>query len=598
MPKKNIPINYSARDYESIRASLIEHVKRYYSSIYKDFNEASFNSLMLDMVSYIGDSLSFYLDYNANEGFIETANEFDNILKLGKPLGYVLKENPSSHGIGTFFVLVPANSTGLGPDPRYTPILKKGSIFSARNGNNFILNEDIFFSDESNEVVVGRVDEDSGLPTFYAIRAYGQIISGRLEETLVSVGDFERFLKIKVDLGDVAEILLVEDDEGHEYFEVDYLSQDVVYRPVLNRIEGSLEPQSLLKPFVVPRRFVVERDGRDVYLRFGHGSDSLDITSDEVADPSNVVLEVFGKEYITDTTFDPTNLINTDKFGVAPANTTLRIVTRVNTVDNVNAGTDTITNVLSADLDFDDVTTLDSSVVNSVRNSLEVTNEEAIVGDVDLPTSEELKIRIFNSFASQNRAVTAQDYQALVYRMPPKFGAIKRVKIVRDEDSFKRNLNMYVVSENSNGKLVETNATVKENLRTWINKNRMINDTIDILDAKIINLGINFEAIGDLERDKYDILSDAVVSLTSEFSTVKDVGEPLFITDIYNALKKVQGLVDVTRVKVFQKSGGLYSDIRFNVNENLSSDGRYLEMPKNVIFEFKYPENDIKGVIR
>ena len=83
MAKKNFPIRYTSRDYNSIKDDLIEYVQRYYSDTFKDFNEASFGALMLDTVSYVGDILSFYLDYQANECFIDTASEYNNVLRLG-----------------------------------------------------------------------------------------------------------------------------------------------------------------------------------------------------------------------------------------------------------------------------------------------------------------------------------------------------------------------------------------------------------------------------------------------------------------------------------------------------------------------------------
>lgn len=598
MPRKNVPINYFGRDFESIKAALVEHARRYYSDTFRDFNEAGFGALTLDTIAYTGDILSFYLDYQANESFLDSAIEYDNILRHAKPLGFKLQENPSSSGIATFFILVPANEVGLGPDTRYIPILKRNSVFSARNGNNFTLVEDVRFDNPENEIVVGRVDENTGLPTSYAIRAYGRVVSGRLEEELVTIGDYEKFLTVSLDIGNVTEIVLVEDSEGHEYFEVDYLSQDVVYRPVLNRSSDTQNAPDVLKPFTVPRRFVVNKEKGVTKLQFGHGADDSDRTSERIIDPSRVVLSVHGRTSVPDTSFDPTNLIKTDKFGVVPANTVLRVVARVNTGNNVNAAADSIVGVVNADFEFGESSTLNRSLMNGVRASVEVTNEEPIVGDVTLPNAEELKIRVFNSFAAQNRAVTLQDYIALTYSMPAEFGAVKRVNVIRDPDSFKRNLNLYVVSEDENQTLTRTSLTIKENLKTWLNKNRMINDTIDILDAKIVNLGVNFAVVGDLERDKYDILADANLALTSLFSDVKDIGEAFFITDIYDALKRVPGVTDVTKVKVTQKVGGVYSDIRFNISEQMSSDGRFIEAPQNVIFEIKYPVDDIKGVVK
>lgn len=493
--------------------------------------------------------------------------------------------------------MIPANTIGIMPDPRYIPTLKKGSTFSTKDGNQFILNEDVQFDGEDNEIVVGRVDTTTGLPTNYAIRGFGRVISGQLQEKIITVGSFTRFLKLELDLSNIAEIIKVEDEEGNEYFEVDYLSQDVVYRPISNRTSTKNVAESFLRPYSVPRRFVVEKDGFKTFLQFGQGQEVSDASQEKIVDPSIMTLRMFGKNYVSDESFDPTNLIYSDKFGVVPVNTKIRIIARINSIDGVNAGVDTLTKVTNAKFDFTDITNLDRALVGDIQASIEVTNEESIVGDVSSFSTGELKIRAFNSFAAQNRAVTKEDYQTMIYKMPPEYGSIKRVSVVRDQDSFKRNLNVYVISENEVGKLTTTNTVIKENLKVWINKNKMMNDTIDILNGKILNLGIDFTIIGDLETNKYDTLASSIFALKSEFSRIREIGEPFFITDVFNVLKRVKGVVDVVRVKIVNKTGGLYSDIKFNIDNNMSSDGRYLNIPDNVVFEIKYPSVDIKGSV-
>ena len=599
MPKKNIPIDYLARDFQSIKDALVEHAKKYYPDTYKDFSEVGFGSLMLDTVAYVGDNLSFYLDYTANETFLDTASEFDNILKLSKPFGFKYTENPSSHGVGTFFALIPANSLGNGPDQNYMPILKKNSTLKNRSGTSFSLIEDVYFDREDNEVVVGTVNETTGLPLTYAVKAHGRIQSGYLTQTFYDVSDYQRFLKIPVNIDYLTEIISVTDADGNEYYEVDYLSQDVVYRAILNRDnnDSNTEVKSILKPFSVPRRFVVIREKNKTYLQFGTGDASSETYNSELIDPSAVTLEIYGKNYISDKDFDPNNLIKSDKLGVVPSNTTLRIIVRANNSDNVNTGAGTLTSVGSALFDFGDTRNLDITKINSVRASLEVNNEEPIVGDTPIINSEELKFRVYNTFGSQNRAVTEKDYEALLYNMPPEFGSVKRASIARDYDSFKRNINIYVVSEDSVGALVNTNQSIKENVKVWLNKNKMINDTIDILDAKIVNLSIKFSVVADLEADSSQVLRDCISALEREYSKTKFIGEAFFISDIYTLLKNVQGVNDVKSVKVEQKNGIDYSDVFFDVNRFMSRDGRYIEAPKNIIFEIRFPRSDIYGEI-
>lgn len=597
--KKNYPlIKYTSRDFNTIKEDLVDYAKRYYPNTFQDFSEAGFGSLMLDTVSYVGDILSFYLDYSVNETFIDTAIEYDNVLKLGRQMGFKFKGTPISQGQASFYIVVPANAAGNAPDSSYIPTLKKGSSFSSANGVTFTLNEDIAFADPSNEVVVATANTTTGVPTGYAIKASGQVISGELLRETVTVGEYKKFRRIELDGDNVSEIVSITDAEGNDYYEVDYLSQDVIYKSVLNRDTNKNKTTAALRPFIVPRRFTAERIRDRMIIQFGYGSDRTERT-DPLVDPSKVVLDVHGKDYFTDVSFDPSNLLETDKFGIVPSNTTLTIIYRSNTTGDVNVAANALINVDAPNIEFEDPTSLNLDSIQDVISSLEVNNEEPIVGDTSLPTVEELKQRIYNVYASQNRAVTALDYKSLCYSMPPRFGSIKRVNVIKDPGSFRRNLNAYVISEDEDGKLIQSNTTIKNNLKQWLNQGRMINDTVDILDAKIINIGIDIEIVAALGSNSYDVLNNVVLEVSAIYSKTFDIGEPLYISDIYSIANKVDGVVDTISVRIYQKDGtGYSSDINFNVNDNLSSDGRYIIVPENAILEIKNPDIDIKGSIR
>ena len=597
--KKQYPIiDYTSRDFNSIRDDLLNYARRYYPNTFKDFSESGFGSLMVDTTAYIGDILSFYLDYSVNESFLDTAIEYENILKLGRQMGYRFQPNAASSGEAIFYIIVPAASVGTGPDSNYIPVLRRGTEVSSLDGIAFILNEDINFANPNNEIVVARVHETTGVPLTFAIRAVGQVISGKIDRTQVPIAEFKKFRKIKLNENNITDIISVVDTEGNQYYEVDYLSQDTIYQATLNQGDNKEVTQNVLRPFIVPRRFAIERTETNVFLQFGYGSEITDQSVDSIVDPSKVVLKVHGKDYVTDATIDPTNFLKTDKFGVAPTNTTLTITYRVNDSDNTNISSNALTNVDVPIWDFEDLTDLNESTLATVMGSLEVTNDEPIVGDVTLPSVEELKTRIYNVFSSQNRAVTSQDYQSLCYSMPPQFGAVKRVRIVRDPSSLRRNLNIYTIAESEDDKLIQTNSAIKENLKQWLNQGRMISDTIDILDAKIINLGIEFTAIASLEANKFDVLNDAILQLSETYDKKFEIGEPFYVTDIYSQLNKMDGIIDVTRVKVIQKTGANYSKEIMNIESSYSSDGRYIDAPKNVIFEIKYPDVDVKGTIK
>lgn len=594
--KKRTPVRYTSRDFASIRQDLLEYVKRYYPESYRDFSEASFGSLMVDTVSYVGDILSFYLDYQVNESFLDSAAEYNNVIRLARQQGYKNKGVPSTEGLVNFFIIVPANSVGLGPDSDYLPILKRGSTCSSAGGGSFILNSDVDFANPQNEVVAARIDPATGVPTSYAVKAPGKIISGKFVQETFTIGEYKRFRKLALSIPRTAEVISVFDSEGNEYYEVENLSQDVIYRDVINRAADSSVVPSVLRPYSVPRRFTVETIGSISFLQFGYGSDS-EVAEASPVDPSNVVLQFHAKDYISDENFDPSKLIFSDKFGISPTNTTLTVSYRVNTSDNVNAAANTVSQMTKAVWSFRNLSSLIGSNVNSVRNSLEVINPEPLVGDVSAPSSEEIRQRSIDYFSTQNRAVTREDYQAMIYRMPNKFGAVKRCNIRQDPGSFKRNLNLYILSEDTGGFLTQASSTLKNNLRTWLNRNKMVNDTVDILDAYVVNLGIEFEIIHDLNYNKYDVLTECISVLASKFSEPLLIGEPLYITDVYNYLNDVVGVIDVTKVNIVAKNGGSYSDVSVNIEQLMSPDGRYVSAPDNVAFEIKFPSVDIVGAV-
>jgi hypothetical protein len=183
--------------------------------------------------------------------------------------------------------------------------------------------------------------------------------------------------------------------------------------------------------------------------------------------------------------------------------------------------------------------------------------------------------------------------------MPSQFGAIKKCHVIRDVDSFKRNLNLYILSENASGKLIKANDTLKQNLKTWVSRYKMINDTIDILDAEVVNIGIEFEIVSSLATNKFDILENATRVLRRRFEKkVSTIGEPFSITEIYSTLNRIKGVADTVNVKIVKKDGRGYSQIGFSIDEFTSPDGRYVAIPQNAVFEIKNPEIDIKGTVK
>jgi hypothetical protein len=594
---KKIPIvKYTSRDFNSIKNELVEYSKRYYPNSFSDFNEASFGSLMLDTVSYAGDVLSFYLDYQFNESFLNTASEFDNILKISNQLGYKYGPRSTAYGELTMYIAVPTNSTSTGPDLNYLPILKRGATFSSSGGLLFTLLQDVDFSQSTNEVVVSKVDTTTGTPTEYAVKTKGIVQSGFYTQKNISVGAFQRFLKLDMSDTEVLEIVSVFDSDGNQYYEVDHLSQDVIFREIPNFNFQTDGVPSILKPFPVPRRFIVNRTRNTTFLQFGYGSEDQ-LTTDTILDPAQVTLQMHAKTYFSDTAFDPTNLIKSDKFGVSPSNTTLTITYRKANAATSNVASNTITKVVNSSYTFPNLLNTTTGQRLTVQNSLEVTNEQLLVGEVRLDQAEELRQNTIGFYAAQNRAVSLLDYQSLIYAIPSNYGRVKRCYITQDNDSFKRNINIYIISETNSGTLTTAPAILKDNIKTWLTQYKMINDTIDILDAVVVNVGVDFNVIVSPDYDRVEVLNRALSAVRTQLFKKTDIGESFSIANIYNILNKLPGVLDTTSVTVSSKSGGVYSTSVLNIDKLLTYDGKYVKCPKNVIYEVKFPLIDVKGTI-
>jgi len=177
-------------------------------------------------------------------------------------------------------------------------------------------------------------------------------------------------------------------------------------------------------------------------------------------------------------------------------------------------------------------------------------------------------------------------------------GSLKRVNIIQDKDSFKRNLNLYVIAEDFLENLTTANDTLKSNLKTWLLNYKMLNDTVDILDAKIVNVGMDIEIITLLGKNKYDVLEDALTALKEKFDKKFEIGESLYLSDVYTTVNKVDGVLDTTDVRITSKGGANYSQVPFDMVQNTSADGRYVSVPEDYILEIKFPEDDIRGAVK
>lgn len=595
MPKKPI-INYTNRSFDTIKSDLIEHARRYYPTIYQDFSEPSIGGMLFDSVAYVGDMLSFYLDFQVNESVLETAIQYDNVRKLASQMGYTFYGRPAAFGMIDVYILVPANSIGLGPDATYIPIIKEGSQFSSQGGEVYRLLEDLNFNDSNTPYVAARFDNVTNKPTYYALKKTGQIKSGNTFVNEVTVGSPQRFLRVEVGPSVINEIISVFDSDGREYYQVENLSQDVVYLNTTNPNASSDGVPQIIKPHIAARRFIVEQDAESTFLVFGYGSDN-EMDTNGIASPADKVLKLHGRNYISDSGFDPGKLLNTSKFGVAPSNTTLTIsyTSNLTPINNTAAGAINVVN--NVQLEFPNSSVQTGTLFGEVLSSVEVSNNEPITVNNSYPTIDEIRYRAYAKYNSQNRAVTKTDYESYCYQMPPSLGAVKRVSIVNDPSATNKKMIVYVISEDNSANLIKTNDTIKNNLRIWINKNKMISDKIEIRDAKIINIGFNFTFTVEPNYDGTTVLSEVLSKLSEKFSEKMYIGEPFYITDIYKTVNRVDGVIDTVFVEMLTFSGGNFSSVNVSVDDIKSQDGTFIKCPKNCILEIKSFSDVVKGTI-
>ena len=456
-------IDYTARDFDSIKERLVDFVKAKYPETYKDFNASSFGSLMFDLVAYVGDSLAYYTDYMANETNPMTSLEEENTSDHFEALGSKHYRNKITHGTAQLYIPIPTNAESNSPDTRYFEAQLKNIELRTEGGTTFVVNENISLNDTTIELVGKEVaDVDGSKITYYIVKVDVPVISGQISQFSVNIPAVSRrFQRVEVPSATCTEIIRIVDSEGNDYFEVDYLTNNTVYRPFADISTMNTKVPSILKAYPVPRRFVTKREGTRTFVEFGYGSED-DLKNQVIAEPSSIAIEKHGKSYVSDISYDPAKHVSSGQFGVSPSNTTLTITYRYNENVNANAAAGTINQIVNFEFDFKDEPNLDSEKVSFMRDNMEVYNEEPVNGDVSIPTTEEIRHRGLGVFAAQKRAVTLQDYISLVYSMPATFGSIKRCSVVRDNNDLRRNLNMYIIAESAAGKLEVASGQLKK----------------------------------------------------------------------------------------------------------------------------------------
>jgi len=603
--KKDDSRSYLNKEFNSFRSDLLLYSQTFFGDQIKDFSEGSMGGLLLEMAAYVGDVMSFYLDHQFNELNIETATELKNVEKLVRSAGVKIKGASPSTVEVDFYIEVEGDGTG-GPVTSNLPVIREGTTLTSTTGVTFTLMDDLDFSEKSDSTYLWALGDDS-YGSYTESTTTGNLVivmrgscrSGKvIVENFTIPNTFVPFRTIRLSSRDVSEILDVRDGEGNIYYEVGALTQNVVYKKVINISSDAGEVPHNLELIPAPFRFVTgtSATSRMTTLRFGSGqADTLD--DDLIPDPSELALPLYQKKTMDRFSIDPNDLLRTRTLGITPQNTVMSVKYRAGGGMAHNVSAQSIRSIGTLLTSFK--SSVSAASVSSVRASVEVINEEAASGGESAPTIPEFRSIALAAKNSQARIVTREDLIARVYTMPSSFGRVYRLGIAENENSPLATL-LYIISRNKSGHLEVSPNTLKENLRVYLNENRLIADSIDICDAYVINLSITYNIVCD-EVSNPTLVIQAANNSLSNYMKIENfqIDQPLVKTDLQNIIINTDGVVSLVDFAISNETGtntttgNIYSEEIFDVDLNTVREIIY--PPTGGIFEIKYTSDDIVG---
>ena len=626
-PRPNVKqINYIAKTFTDFRQNFIEFTKGYYPNTYSDFNEASPGMMFIEMASYLGDVLSFYIDNAFKENLMAYAEQLPNVITIAQFLGYKPKLTAVATTEAELSIIVPATVSGSAyiPDPKYLVKVGIGSTFSTNEAQptSFRLVEPIDFSDITTDEYFINSFDNSGTPFDFVIIKKCKLVAGTEKTVDFTFGSAERFTSKQIEDENVVAVLNVIDSSNNQWYEVDYLAQDVVMddlKPASNGEDGLL-PSAGLRLRKVPRRFIT-RLNRDlkIELIFGSGTTN-DSDEDVLVDSRQIATNQYGNTIVNSVpniAVNNFNFLNSTAYGLAPSNTTLIVTYLVGGGVESNCNANTIVNINNLIVQ-NDITAYSSDEIGTFTATLqsaEINNPLPATGGGQGESLEEIRENATMFFNAQNRVVTMEDYVVRSYALPPKYGTVAKSFAVKDEQlnsiltlqnsQFVQNainptaVNLYTLGYNKNKKLTTLNTVVKENLARYIEQYRLLTDDVTILDAFVINIGVRFDITVFKNYNMKDVLARSIDTVQEFFNIDKWViNQPIIMADLIYQIGSVEGVQNVSNVQIFNKYQFKdkldYHPYRYDINDATINGIIYPSLDPS-IFELRYPQNDIIG---
>jgi hypothetical protein len=610
-------IQYINKDFTELRASLVNYARTYFPTTYNDFSPSSPGMMFMEMAAYVGDIMSFYLDNQIQETYLQYARQTNNLYELAYMFGYKPNVTQVANADLSFYQIIPALSSGGSyiPDYDYALFVPANTTVASTSPNNttFLIEDPIDFSVSSSgdptEVTVYQVSSGGSVVDYFLLRKVRKAISSTINTTTFTFGAPQQFATVEILSPNIVGILDIVDSDGNTWYEVDYLAQDTVFDsikntnvndPNLSQYEG--DTPYLLQLKAVQRRFTTRfLNSTTLQLQFGAGT-SADTDEEILPNSDNVGLGLpFEIDKLT-TAFAPSNFVFTKTYGIAPSNTTLTVRYLTGGGVSANVPANTITTLSTGNVQFLN-NNLNASTADTVFNSLAINNLAAADGGGDGDSVEEIRQNASANFATQLRNVTQDDYLVRALSMPAKFGVIAKAYIEPTKAQSVTSgaaasvLDLYVLSFDVDNKLRTASPALKQNLSTYLSQYRMVNDSINIKDAFIINIGVNFDIIVLPNFNSNEVLTRCILAM-QDFFAIKNwqINEPIILRDLYVILDEVEGVQTVKNITISNKVGTAlgYSEFAYDVSGATVNNVVYPSLDP-MIFEVKYPNTDIQG---
>jgi hypothetical protein len=603
-------IKYVNRDFNSLRDQLIQYTKTYFPTTYNDFTPSSPGMLFMEMAAYVGDIMSFYLDNQIQETFMQYARQTQNLYELAYLLGYKPKVTGAATTTLDFYQQLPA--IGNTPDFTYALTVQPNTLVKSTTNPaiTFITGDtlDFAFSSSTSPTEVSIYEINGTTVESFLLKKSINAISATVKTTTFQFGDPIPFTTVELVDDNIIGIQSIVDSDGNTWYEVSHLGQDSIFDSIKNTNTNNPTYSTdsnvpfLLQTKEVANRFV-SRFLNETTLQIQFGAGTANNSDEElVPNPNNVGLGLpFERDKLT-TAFSPTNYIFTNTYGTAPSNTTLTVTYYVGGGVISNVPQNDLTTVISDTVKFN-IPVSDATIRADIFNSLFVTNPEAASGGQDGDSIEEIRQNSLVNFQNQLRTVTVDDYLLRALSLPSIYGSIAKAYAETERLSDVQvgqspaSVALYITTYNRDKNLVKASDAIKRNLQTYLSEYRVINDTVVIKDAYIINIGINFEIITLPNYNSNQVLLQCINALKTFFNIDNwQINEPILLRDIYVTLDEIEGVQTVKNVEIINKTGvGLgYSEYAYDTLGATINNVVYPSIDP-MIFEVKYPDSDIQG---